>query len=257
MAVAAQDAATLGDIRQQLTALSAEVSSLRSELATSGALTSGVAGSTPLARMDSIEQALQQVTAKSEELEYRINRVVSDGTNRIGDLEFRLCELEPNCDIGSLGATPPLGGNAPSATTPSQTAPSGGSGQMAVGEQADFARASEALAQGDFRTAADGFAAYVTAYPGGELTAEAMLKQGEALEGMGQLSDAARAYLESFAGAPDGGTAPQALVRLGQALGRIGQGADACLTLAEVATRFPGDPAIADAQSAMQTLNCG
>ena len=37
---------------------------------------------------------MQRLTSKSEELENRINRIVSDGTTRIGDLEFRLVELE-------------------------------------------------------------------------------------------------------------------------------------------------------------------
>jgi len=33
---------------------------------------------------------LTRLNSKAEELENRINRVVTDGTNRIGDLEFRL-----------------------------------------------------------------------------------------------------------------------------------------------------------------------
>ncbi|ADO43239.1 tol-pal system protein YbgF [Ketogulonicigenium vulgare] len=258
----AQDAATLADIRQQLTTLYADVSNLRAELTASGGLSGGVAGATPLDRLNSIEVVLQQITAKTEELEYRISRVVSDGTNRIGDLEFRLCELEPNCDIGSLGNTPTLGGGtgsssaaapAPSVTTPPT---SGGSSQMALGEQEDFARASEALAQGDFRSAADGFATYLQTYPGGALSAEAMLRRGEAQEGLGQISEAARSFLESFAGAPDGAYAPQALLKLGLALGQMGQDTDACLTLGEVALRFPADPAVAEAATAMRNLNC-
>ena len=50
-----------------------------------------------------MEAEVQRLTAATERLTNRVDSVVRDGTNRIGDLEFRLCELEANCDIGSLG----------------------------------------------------------------------------------------------------------------------------------------------------------
>ena len=40
------------------------------------------------------------------------DRVVADGTNRVGDLEYRVCEMEEGCDIATLGKTKPLGGEA-------------------------------------------------------------------------------------------------------------------------------------------------
>ena len=82
---------TLADIRQQLSVLYVEIQKLRGELSTTGELTTGVAGNTPLDRLNAIEEQLQRLTSKSEELEFRINRITVDGTNRIGDLEFRLC----------------------------------------------------------------------------------------------------------------------------------------------------------------------
>ncbi len=106
----AQDADTLADLRQELASLYSDITGLRSELTTSGQLTAGVAGNTPLERLDAIEAQLVRLTSKTEELEFRINRITVDGTNRIGDLEFRLCELEPGCDISLLGDTPSLGG---------------------------------------------------------------------------------------------------------------------------------------------------
>ena len=87
---AAQDEA-LADIRQQLTALYVDVQRLRTELSTTGTLPTGIAGATPLDRLDAIEAELQRLTSKAEELEFRVNRITVDGTNRIGDLEFRLC----------------------------------------------------------------------------------------------------------------------------------------------------------------------
>ena len=118
---------------------------------------------------------MQALTSKTEELEFRINRITVDGTNRIGDLEFRICEMEEGCDIGVLGDTPTLGGVDNGAGVPdpvvSTPAPIG---NLAVNEQADFERAQAALQAGDFRAAADQFAAFGTTYQGSPLSADAL-----------------------------------------------------------------------------------
>lgn len=251
----AQDT-TLADLRQELSTLYIDIQNLKSELTASGALTQGVAGNTPLERLDSIEAQLQALTSKTEELEFRINRITVDGTNRIGDLEFRICELEAGCDTSVLGDTPTLGGVDNGADVPTVTPVIPNTGDLAVNEQADFERAQAALAAGDFRGAADQFTAFGTTYPGSPLSANALFGKGEALEGAGEVSNAARAYLESFSAAPAGQIAPDALFRLGQSLGQLGQTPDACVTLAEVGTRFPGAPAVLEAQSVMRNLGC-
>ncbi len=256
-AAAQTRAETLADIRQQLSSLYVDIQSLRSELTTSGGLTSGIAGSTPLDRMNTIEAELQRLTLKTEELEFRINRITVDGTNRIGDLEFRLCELEEGCDISLLGDTPSLGGIDNSAVVPVPAPPPATGGpSLAVGEQADFDRASAAFNAGEFRAAADQFGTFVQTYPGGPLTARASFMRGEALESLGDIPNAARAYLESFSNDQTGPVAPDALFKLGMALALLGQNQDACITLSEVGIRFPGNEAEADARSAMQSLAC-
>lgn len=248
---------TLADIRQQLSTLYIDVQNLKSELTASGALTQGTQGNTPLERLDSIEAQLQQLTSKTEELEFRINRITTDGTNRIGDLEFRLCELETGCDINQLGDTPTLGGVDNGATVPAPVAPpENGGPELAVGEKQDYERAQAALAQGDFRGAADLLATYATTYPGGPLVPDAHFLRGSAFEALGEMTNAARAYLDAFSAAPTGPKAPEALYKLGFSLGAIGQTQDACITLKEVGTRFPGDPAVLEAQSAMRNLSC-
>jgi tol-pal system protein YbgF len=253
---AAQDQ-TLADIRQQLTALYIDVQRLRTELSTTGSVPTMIAGATPLDRLDAIEAELQRLTSKAEELEFRVNRITVDGTNRIGDLEFRLCELETTCDIADLGDTPSLGGVDNSAGVPvANPPPATGGPAVAIGEQDDIRRAQEALAAGDFRGAVDQLSAFGATYPGSPLAPEAAFIRGQALEALGENTGAARAFLESFSADPTGQRAAQSLVRLGASLGAIGQTQDACLTLAEVGVRFPGNPAIADAQTAMQNLGC-
>lgn len=248
---------TLADIRQQLSILYVDISRLKRELSTTGALNTGTVGNTPLDRLNAIEAELQRLTSKTEQLEFRVNRITVDGTNRIGDLEFRLCELETGCDIAQLGDTPSLGGvdngaDVPSAAVPPPT----GGPSLAVGEQNDFARAQEALASGDFRGAADLLATFATSYPGSPLSGQVQIARGKALEGLGEPAQAARAYLDAFSGNPQAAEAPEALFLLGKALGAVGQTQDACVTLAEVGVRFPGNPNVTEAQNVMSGLGC-
>ena len=70
------------------------------------------------------------------------------------------------------------------------------------------------------------------------------------------MREAARAYLESFSTDPQGPVAAQALFRLGRSLGALNQTEEACVTLSEVAIRFPGDPAVAQAEEAKRALAC-
>lgn len=254
----AQDDQTLADVRQELTILYTEVQKLRRELSTSGGGAVNTAGNSVLERVGTMESELQRLTSKTEELENRINRIVADGTARIGDLEFRLVELEGG-DISTLGQTTTLGGADQTATSAPLTAPATPtqSASLAVGEEADFKRAQEALAAGDFRGAADFFKTFNQTYPGGPLAAEADLRRGDALDKIGDTREAARAYLASFSTDPEGPMAPQALYELGRSLGALGQTQEACVTLGEVAIRFPDSAAVAKAQDQRANIGCG
>ncbi|NCO20882.1 MAG: tol-pal system protein YbgF [Rhodobacterales bacterium] len=251
----AQDT-TLADIRQELSILLVEVQKLRRELSTTGTPSVDLTGTSALQRIDTMEAELRRLTGKTEELENRVNRVVTDGTNRIGDLQFRVCELEPGCDISALGETAPLGGAAAPTANPAPPRPIGET-ELAIGEKTDFDRARAVLDQGDFRTAADLFATFAQTYTAGALTGEAHFYRGEALAALGQDEEAARAYLESFSGSPSGAKAPDALLKLGLQLVQLRQPADACAILSEVTTRFPSSSASLEAQTARAGLTCG
>ena len=255
MGAAAQDAQTLADIRQELMMLSTEMTKLNREMATTGTAGGAQLPASVLERVNAMESELSRVTAKTEELEFRINRIVNDGTRRIADLEFRLVELEGG-DISTLGETSTLGGNDQATAPPAAVAPQTTTSQLAVGEQDDFKRAQEALASGDFRTAAAQLETFNQTYPGSPIAAEVDLLRGDALEGMGDIREAARAYLASFGTAPTGPIAPQSLFKLGKSLGALGQSAEACVTLAEVSVRFPDTAAATDAQGERNKLGC-
>ena len=254
---------TLADIRTELAALAAEFNALKAELVSSGAATNGSAGGDALTRMDTIEAELARLTARTEAVELKLNRVVADGTNRIGDMEYRLCEVTEGCDLGSLGATSVLGGDGGGdavVTDPLLDPAVGDTGtggaELAISEQADFDRAKAVLATGDFPGAAALFATYAQSYPGGPLIPEAYFLRGQALTSLGDTSNAARAYLEAFSAAPEGPFAPEALLKLGEGLAALGQVPEACVTLGEVGIRYPGHMAATQAAVAMQGLGC-
>ena len=108
----------------------------------------------------------------------------------------------------------------------------------------------------NYQAAADRFATFKEAYPGSPLTAQVDFGRGKALDGLGDTREAARAYLAAFTGDTAGAIAPEALFELGAALGRLGQLDQACITLAEVAVRFPNDPAVTAAEAERSKLAC-
>lgn len=253
----AQDRAqTLADLKIELGQLMAEFTALKGELVVSGAAQTGSAGGDALQRLDAIEATISRLTSQAEAVEIKVNRVVADGTNRIGDMEFRLCEVTEGCDISALGETPVLGGDAPVVIGDAPPVSNTDGPELAVGEKRDFERAKGVLASGDFRAAADLFAAFTQSFPGSPLTQEAQFRRAEALSGAGDIPGSARSYLDAFSGQPEGEFAPESLLKLGQALGQLGQTPEACQTLAEVGLRFAGSVQAGDASTSMQGLGC-
>lgn len=264
--IKAQGTETLADIKQELSVIFVEIQRLNRELSTTGGVGSANVGGTVLDRVAAIEAEMQRLTKKTEQLEFRIASVVRDGTNRVEDLEFRLCELEAGCDIATLEPGELLGGAAASTDIGAggqigsgsfETNPSTEAGvELAIGEQADFDAAAAMLEAGDYTQAAALFSQFKSNYPGSPLGAQAGLRQGEALEASGDLTGAARVYLDTFSAAPQGPMAAEALFLVGRSLGRLGKTQEACVTLGEVPLRFPSALAVADAQEAQQQLGC-
>ena len=75
----AQNAQSLADVKAELAQLAAQFLTLKQELVSSGAAANGSAGGDALQRLDAIEAALTKLTAKTEEVEFKLNSVVSVG----------------------------------------------------------------------------------------------------------------------------------------------------------------------------------
>ena len=253
------DPETLQSIRSELTQLYAEVQALRAEMAGDGGATATAQLNGPaVVRLDAMEQQLREVTGQVEQLRFRMDQIVVDGTRRIGDLEFRLVELEGG-DLSALGETPTLGGEAVemASVIPAPTDDTLEDGvELAISEEADFDAATQSLGDGDYANAVIQFGQFLSNYPGGPLSARALFHMGEAQEAMGQHKDAARSYLDSFTTRPDGSYAPQALMRVAISLGELGKVDNACQTLNEVLVRYPNSAVIEQTRSSQQSLGC-
>ncbi len=265
-AVAQDKAQSLADIRAELNQLTADLQSLRAQLVASGpAGFAAAGGDSAIDRMNAMEARLAELTGQTEQLQNRIDRVVKDGTTRIGDIEFRLCEMEEGCDLGSLttptlgeqgGSSPMPGSDQQGALAPATPKPQAGAA-MTAAEKADFDRAQGVLGQGDFRRAADLFAAIAQTHAGSPLTAQALFLRGAALDAAGDLDGAGIAWLESFAASPNGPQAADALLGLSRAMSAKAGPQEACFYLQEITSRFPGSPQAAEADKRLGTLDCG
>jgi tol-pal system protein YbgF len=245
---------TLADIRQDLNILYVEVLKLRRELSTTqtSSLTSNNEASV-LERLDGMEQELRRLTSETENLEFRVNGIVSDGTNRVRDLEYRLVELEGG-DISQIDYATTLGGvleNSPDDKFEENSEP-----ELAIGEKADFENAQSALSEGRFEDSLSLFERFLENYPDSPLSASIIIARGNAFEGLGEIKKAARAYLNSFSLYEDSPVAPEALTLLGNALVSLGQTDAGCQTLAQVLMRFPGSDFSLEAEKMMSELQC-
>lgn len=257
MIAPAQDrAATLADIRSQLTQLSRDLDGLKAELQPSGRPATPLAPGSALERLDALEAEMRRLTALSEELNFRIGRIANDGATRVDDLNFRLTELEGG-DIAALKPSEPLGGSG-GPLAPMRPPVHDPDPELAMGEQAAFNAAQNALQGGQAAAAVAQFDQFLADYPRSPLAPAAHLARGQALSQAGQGANAGRAYLEAFtlAETSDPGLAAAALLGLGQSLAELGQTREACLALEQLGARFPDSPAAPAADAALRDMTC-
>ncbi|MDP0929797.1 tol-pal system protein [Paracoccus onubensis] len=246
--------ATISDLRNQLQSLRGELSAAGSE----GYQEAG--GANAIDRMNAMEDRLNQLTDQTEQLQNRIRTVIRESTARMDDLEFRLCEMDETCDLGALMA-PDTGAEGTGVEIIPQvgngaTAPDGENDTASSEEQADFDAAYKALNAGEFRRAADMFAAVAQNHAGGPLTAQAYYLRGTALDNIGQPRAAATAWLEGFTADPDGSRAADSLLGIARVIEADGDPVAACLYLAEIPARFPGTAQSQEAEHRLTALDC-
>ncbi|MGP9790269.1 tetratricopeptide repeat protein [Roseinatronobacter sp. NSM] len=246
-----QPADSLAQLRSEISALSGLVAGLAADLS-SGAGSAGEAQGFDGSLIDQVERIrdeLASLTARAEALEFRVRRVVDDASNRIGDMEFRLTELEGG-DTSALPPTPPLGGDAGAARD------GGPAPQLAAGEQTAFDAARALLDAGDTDGATTALSVFLETYPGSPLGAQASTLLAQAQRDAGAESDAARTWLNLYLANPEGPDAPHALLELGNSLAQLGQQAEACVMFEELFTRFPDTAQAQQGRDAHRLQEC-
>ncbi|MEZ5724025.1 MAG: tol-pal system protein [Paracoccaceae bacterium] len=269
------DAATLADMQAALRAVSADLQALRAELLASGA--SGFAaagGDSAIDRMNAMEAQIAELTDRTEQLSNRIKRIVADGSNRIGDVEFRLCEMDPSCDLGALmtaelgrqgGLIAPGAGEAMprprnsyvnAMPLPPMAEPAPGMPPPTEEEERELASANDLVIAGKWAEAIAVLDHLVSSHAGGPLTVDALYLRGIAQTSNLQPEAAAQSWLMAFSAAPDGPHAAASLMALSRVMGALDTPADACPYLAELIRRFPDAPEAAEAALAAEAAAC-
>ena len=252
-------AQNVADIRSELNVLNGQIEQLRNELVRSSAAGGLPTEAAPaLTRLDQLEAELRRLTDRIDVLTNDLDRIVEDASNRVGDIEFRLTELEGG-DTSVKPEPAPLGGGItrpkPRPFPPDMPPPDTPS-VLASTERSDFDAAVKAADAGDNAKAAALFATFLSTYPGGPLSTDAQYRRGQALAATADWKGAARSFLDAFSGAPQDPRAPHALYHLAVSLGNLGQINEACLTLSEVDSRYPGSEVAGDVAAQRVTLAC-
>ena len=241
---------SLADMRQNLAGLLLEIQRLQTEMETTE-VARFIKDRALLDRTASIENELQRLTGQTEELAYRISAIVRDATQRIANLEVRVCALEPGCVVAELGATLPIG---PQLKLQSNRTPT--PGILTISERMEFDAANKMLISGDTVSAVQMLEDFVTDFPIGPLTQKAHLFLGHGYMDIFKFRLAARAYLEAYSVDEANPVAPSALYHLALAFHKMGNAEEGCLTLNELQFRYADLDIVADAKQAQADLAC-
>lgn len=230
-------------------------------------------------RLSQLEGQMRDLTGKLEEALFRANQIQQRLDRLVGDIDFRLGQLErggapapsaqqapspaPEAPTGAAVQAPRAGANvAPGesrlvlvpgqpAPAPTQQAQAGGApaaaAQVALPAgppevQYEFAYGLYQQAvqdRGDFGRAESALRQFVTAHPQHRNAGDAQYWLGETFYARRDWNAASREFAAQFRTYPQHAKAPDSLLRLGQSLGQLNRRNDACGTLAELDRRYP------------------
>lgn len=244
---------TLSDIRAELPTLFGEIKSLELELRTSKIENLIIKGE-HLDRINSIEKELISIISQVENLQYRIERIVRDGTNHISDIRFRLCDIELDCNIENFSQGNTLGKPKVRLKVTSIN-PEIFKG-VTVAERNELYLIETLLRAGNSIGVVEQLEVFLDTYTNGKIRMEIMFLLGKALMVKEQWSKAAKTYLDiysSFSKAPRTG---EALYFLSVSFVELNQFERACLMLTELRIEYPDSDFVDDASQKAMELNC-
>lgn len=223
-------------------------------------------------RLSALEGQIRDLTGRIEETLNRVAIVQQRLDKLVGDIDFRLGQIEKGGAPAADAAAPAAAAapNPPSAApivrpgearlqlvpggppTAPQAAQAGGGAPAAAANvalpagppemQYEFAYGLYQQAvqdRGDFGRAESALRGFVSTNGGHRLAGDAQYWLGETFYARRDWTNASAAFAEQFRRFPQNAKAPDSLLRLGQSLGQLNRKADACGTLAELDRRYP------------------
>ncbi|MFM7346434.1 MAG: tol-pal system protein YbgF [Tagaea sp.] len=230
-------------------------------------------------RLAQLEGQMRDLTGKLEEALFRANQIQQRLDRLVGDVDFRLGQLErggapasaapqgpapaPEPPTGAAVQAPRAGANVapgesrlvlvpgqpPQAPQQAQAggAPAAAASQVALPAgppevQYEFAYGLYQQAvqdRGDFARAESALRQFVNAHGQHRNAGDAQYWLGETFYARRDWNAAAREFAAQFRTYPQHAKAPDSLLRLGQSLGQLNRRTDACGTLAELDRRYP------------------
>lgn len=197
-------------------------------------------------KISRLEQELQTLTGRVEELTYRLDQANS----RLEAVTAALA-ADPQ-SAGAFGTAvanggaAPAGGAAPSGDTIGQriaesTTP-GADVELPLDSDAAFQYASDFLRAGDYNRAQKAFELYLQSFPNSARAADAQFRLGEIYLATGANAQAADAFLTHIKKYPNDPRTAEAHLKLGTAFSRLGKRDEACKVLKATKTKFPNAP---------------
>src|SRR5271165_1138636 len=233
-----------------------------------------------LARVDALEEQARQLRGRVDELSNEQQVQTAGLTKQIGDLGFRLQNLEgggrgggsgpalgspmtPSTlspSSGNLGGVPPLAAAAPPVAPPAPSPPGAPATQVTMRRTPELAiqEGNAALARRDYTTAEASAREVLSSNRTSPRAYDAQYLLAETLSGKRDYSQAAIAYDDAYRSSPKGAHSQDALLGLADSLAAINEKRAACDTLNQLRAQFPAPrpDLVAPIQSARVRAGC-
>lgn len=248
---------TLADIKAQLPVLLLEIKSLELELKSNSNAVDGFSFKGNYEdRLDSIEKELTSIISQVENLQHRIDKIIKDGTNRLSDIHFRLCEIEQDCDISSLSKDILLGEGLLTEIKNDKVFLEAPLGELTIFEKRELKSIRKLIEAGDNINAIEKSKFLLSTYPQSVSSFEVKAILGKALKLTENWKEAAAVYLDIYSSHPKSNWAAEALYNLGLSFSKLDQYEDACLMLTQLQIEYPQSNFEKVAVKKITELNC-
>ena len=182
-----------------------------------------------LLRLDALEAKLRSTVGRVEAIEFHLQILSKDATNRMIEFGSKLEQLEKRNTMSDR-KLPQQNGEVEKVEKYQ--------GEVS-NETLAFDKALLSFTSKDFGSALEQFESFNSLYPQSINIDESFYRLGQTNMALKDAKQAANAFLESFSQVPSGPFAWKSLLGLAIALGDLGQLEQGCLTLGELKSRFP------------------